>query len=95
MARTRSNIIAATFGDKVINDTSRLREKFFAYYISSESVIEEIEVNGVDGDNVVSDYFTTPLNGSDGGVLLTPLINKEHQYFSGIKLTSGKVIGIR
>ena len=87
---TNSGELIAINGVVIINDTTEKVLNADSYYISEDTVISSIKVNGA-ATNVLADYFTTPATGVKNGVLITP---QKGDYFSAITLTSGSVVAI-
>jgi len=87
---TNSGELIAINGVVIINDTAEKVLNADSYYISEDTVIASLKVNGAAGD-VLADYFTTPATGVKNGVLITP---QKGDYFSAITLTSGSVVAI-
>jgi hypothetical protein len=75
-------------GTMVINDTTEVVLNFDAFYIAEDSVISSLKI---DGNEVLSDYVTTPATAIKGGVIIAP---QRRQMFSAITLSSGSVVGI-
>ena len=88
---TNSGELIAINGVVVINDTTEKVLNADSYYVSEDTVIARLEVNGDDATDVLSSYITTPATGVKAGVLITP---QRGDYFSAITLTSGSVVAI-
>ena len=88
---TNSGELIAINGVVVINDTAEKVLNSDSYYVSEDTVIARIEVNGDDTTDVLASYITTPATGVKAGVLITP---QRGDYFSAITLTSGSVVAI-
>jgi hypothetical protein len=63
---TNSGELIAINGVVIINDTAEKVLNADSYYISEDTVIASIKVNGA-ATNVLSDYFTTPATGVKNG----------------------------
>ncbi len=88
---TNSAELIARNGVLVINDTAENVVDSASYYVSEDTVISRIEINGDDTVDVLSSYVSTPATAVKGGVLITP---QNGAYFSAITLTSGSVVAI-
>jgi len=88
MNKQHTALMAAEDGVVVVNDTTAYTAKRFnAFYVSEDTVIGNLEVNGVVAD-VTANYITTPATGIKAGVLVTSFGD---DVFSAITLTSGSV----
>jgi hypothetical protein len=88
---TNSGELIAINGVVIINDTAEKVLNADSYYVSEDTVIARIEVNGDDTTDVLASYITTPATAVKAGVLITP---QRGDYFSAITLTSGSVVAI-
>lgn len=80
--------MAAKNGTYTVNDTSAVTgKKFTSFYVSSDAVIADLEVNG-NATNVRGDYISTPASAVSAGTVIT---TQGDDYFSGITLASGEV----
>lgn len=88
MKGTHTGLMSAEDGVVVVNDTTAYNsQRFGGIYIAEDTVIANLEVNGVVA-NVISDYVTTPATAIKGGLFIT---SKGDDVFSSITLTSGSV----
>jgi hypothetical protein len=74
-------------GTKLVNDTTAVEERFVGMLLSEGTIIDELEVDGVD---VLSEYITTPSTATE----MQTLIKLKHtsNYFTKIKLTEGQAL---
>jgi hypothetical protein len=80
-----SSRLDASFGTATINDTTEVTVNFDAIQINEATVINKLEINGVD---VLANYVSTPATALQPQTITCPV--GKHS-FSKIKLTSGSV----
>ena len=80
--------MAAKNGTYTVNDTNAVTgKKFTSFYVSSDAVIADLEINGAATD-VKANYISTAASAVSAGTVITAAGD---DYFSGITLTSGEV----
>jgi hypothetical protein len=88
--RTWNEILTASAGTIVINDTTAYTAKpVYAVYVVEDTVFNVL-TDGAGNDK--ADYITTPATAVKAGVLITPF--DKQKPFVNIDLTSGSVVAI-
>lgn len=86
---TYADLISGANGTRIINGTTKTTVKAIAYDICESTLVEALEIDGVD---VLADYISDPSNPVKAGMLVPH--NKDDR-FSAIKLSSGSVTELR
>ena len=79
-------ILVASQGTIVVNDTTEKTTTFDAIFVLEDTVFNAIKIGGVDKK---ADIITTPATAVKAGAMLRPMNAVK---FSGVKLTSGSVV---
>jgi len=83
------DLISGSRGTRVVNDNTKTTVAAIAYFTLEDTVIDELEISGVD---VLSDFVTTPATAIKAGFLL---VDGAGRNFNAIKLTSGSVVELK
>lgn len=87
--RTWNEILTASAGTIIINDTTAYTDPVSAIYVLEDTVFNVLtDAAG----NVKGDYITTPGTAVKAGALITPF--DKQKTFVSVDLTSGSVVAI-
>jgi predicted methyltransferase len=83
---TALDVMAASQGSYVVNDTTELTKDFDAIMTLEDTVFTSLKIGGVDA---LADFVSTPANTVKAGAIIR---TTDDTVFSGVELASGSVV---